>query len=93
MSDGIVAKLGRPSLLGRLFGARRQPLRLVAVPRDHVIGDRARGDALLAGKMLVGSETINLADVDFTTLGSDGPLARDIQGFAWLRDLAASASR
>jgi uncharacterized heparinase superfamily protein len=93
MSDDVVGKLARPSLLGRLFGSGRQPLRLVAVPRDHVVGDRARGDALLAGRMLVGSETINLADVDFATLGSDSRLARDIQGFGWLRDLAASASR
>ncbi len=93
MSDDIVGKLARPSLIGRLFGTGRQPLRLVAVPRDHVVGDRARGDALLAGRMIVGSETINLADVDFATLGSTSPLAREIQGFGWLRDLAASASR
>jgi uncharacterized heparinase superfamily protein len=93
MSDDIVGKLARPSLLGRLFKSGRTPLRLVAVPRDHVVGDRARGDALLAGRMLVGSETIDLADVDFATLGSDSRLAREIQGFGWLRDLAASASR
>ena len=93
MSVDIVGKLARPSLLGRMFGAGRQPLRLVAVPRDHVIGDRARGDALLAGRLVVGSETINLADVDFATLASASPLAREIQGFGWLRDLAASASR
>ena len=93
MSVDIVGKLARPSLLGRMFGAGRQPLRLVTVPRDHVIGDRARGDALLAGRLVVGSETINLADVDFATLGSASPLAREIQGFGWLRDLAASASR
>ena len=93
MSDDIVGKLARPSLLGRLFGAGRKPLRLLAVPRDHVIGDRARGDALLAGRLSIGSETINLADVDFATLGSTTPLAREIQGFGWLRDLAASASR
>jgi len=93
MSDDIVGKLAKPSLFGRLFGAGRQPLRLVAVPRDHVLGDRARGDALLAGRLKVGSETISLADVDFVTLGSTTPLAREVQGFGWLRDLAASASR
>ena len=93
MIDDIVGKLARPSLLGRLFGAGRQPLRLVAVPRDHVVGDRGRGDALLAGRLIVGSETINLAEVDFATLGSTSPLAREIQAFGWLRDLAASASR
>ncbi len=93
MSDDIVGKLAKPSLFGRLFGAGRQPLRLVAVPRDHILGDRARGDALLAGRLKVGSETISLADVDFATLGSTTALAREVQGFGWLRDLAASASR
>ena len=93
MSDDIVGKLAKPSLLGRIFRAGRQPLRLVAVPRDHVIGDRTRGDALLAGRLIIGSATINLAEVDFAALGSTSPLAREIQGFGWLRDLAASASR
>ena len=93
MSDDVVGKLARPSLLGRMFGAGRKPLRLVAVPRDHVVGDRARGDALLGGRLIVGSETANLAEVDFATLGSKSPLARQIHGFGWLRDLAASASR
>ena len=93
MSDDIVGKLAKPSLLGRIFRAGRQPLRLVAVPRDHVIGDRTRGDALLAGRLIIGSATINLAEVDCAALGSTTPLAREIQGFGWLRDLAASASR
>jgi len=93
MSGDVVERLAKPSLFARLFGGRRQPLRLLVVPRDHVIGDRARGDALLSGKLLVGSETIDLTDVDFSALGSESPLAREIQGFAWLRDLAASASR
>ena len=31
--------------------ASRQPLKLVAVPRDHVHGDRQRGEALLAGRL------------------------------------------
>jgi uncharacterized heparinase superfamily protein len=93
MKDDVVVRLAKPSLMARLFGASRAPLRLVAVPRDHVAGDRARGDALLAGRLLLGSETINLAEVDFATLGTQTPLAREIQGFAWLRDLAAAASR
>ena len=92
MSD-IVSKLAKPSLFSRLFGASGQPLRLVAVPRDHVVGDRARGDALLAGRLMLGSETVNLSEIDFAALGAHSPLAREVQGFSWLRDLAASASR
>ena len=44
----VVTKLARGSLLSRMRGSK-QPLKLVAVPRNHVHGDRQRGEALLAG--------------------------------------------
>lgn len=93
MSDDVVGRLAKGSLLSRLFGKGRSPLRLVAVPRDHVMGDRARGDALLGGRLVIGSDEISLAEIDFSAVGVRGPLARNVQGFSWLRDLAASASR
>ncbi|MDP9423099.1 MAG: heparinase II/III family protein [Pseudomonadota bacterium] len=93
MNDDVVGRLAKGSLVSRLFGAHRQPLRLVAVPRDHVAGDRARGDALLGGRLSHGSEEISLANIDFAALGARSQLAREVQGFSWLRDLAASASR
>ena len=89
----VVQKLARGSLLSRLTGSRRQPLRLVAVPRDHVQGDRRRGDSLLAGRFTCAGETLALQDLDFGAVGTDGPLAEQLQGFSWLRDLAAAASR
>ena len=89
----VVRRLGKGSLLSRLVGSRRQPLRLAAVPRDHVQGDRARGDALLAGRFVFAGETLPLADLDFLKVGTAGPLAEQLQSFSWLRDLAASASR
>ena len=88
----IVGKLARGSLFSRLKRSK-QPLKLVAVPRDHVHGERARGDALLAGRFTVGSETLSLKDLDFAEVGARGPLAEELQGFSWLRDLAAAASR
>jgi uncharacterized heparinase superfamily protein len=88
----IVKKLARGSLLSRLKH-NRQPLKLVAVPRDHVQGDRQRGDALLGGRFGVGSETLSLADLDLASVGTRGALAEQLQGFSWLRDLAAAASR
>ncbi|WP_324805961.1 heparinase II/III family protein [Sphingomonas sp. LY29] len=93
MSDDVVGKLARGSLFTRLFKQGRGPLRLVAVPRDHVIGDRRRGDALLSGRLMLGSGAVSLSDIDFAAVGTRGPLAREVQSFAWLRDLAASASR
>lgn len=89
----IVRKLAKGSFLSRLTGSRRQPLRLAAVPRDHVEGDRRTGDSLLAGRLIHGGETLSLADLDFATVGTDGPLANQLQSFRWLRDLAAAASR
>ena len=88
----VVRKLARGSLISRL-GRSRQPLRLVAVPRDHVQGDRQRGDALLAGRFAFGSDTLALGDLDFGAVGAKGALAEQLQGFSWLRDLAAAASR
>ena len=57
------------------------------------IGARARGDSLLAGRLTVGSETLPLKDLDFGQVGARGALAEELQGFSWLRDLAAAASR
>ena len=87
-----VSKLARGSLLSRLR-CSKQALKLVAVPRDHVHGERQRGDSLLAGRFTVGNETVSLKDLDFARAGATGPLAEQLQGFSWLRDLAAAASR
>ncbi|HXS48862.1 MAG TPA: heparinase II/III family protein [Sphingomicrobium sp.] len=98
MSEGsaaeraIVTRLARGSLLSRLKHGK-QPLKLVAVPRDHVHGDRRRGEALLAGRFTAGSESIPLKELDFAAMDSDPALNEQIQGFSWLRDLAAAASR
>jgi uncharacterized heparinase superfamily protein len=88
----VVTRLARPSLLSRLKHGR-QPLKLVAVPRDHVKGDRQRGEALLVGRLTIGSETIPVKDLDFAAIGTKGAVAEQLQGFSWLRDLAAAASR
>ena len=88
----VVSRLARGSLLSRLQRSR-QPLKLVAVPRDHVQGERSRGDALLAGRLIVGSQTLSLKDLDFGEVGAAGAVAEQLQGFSWLRDLAAAASR
>jgi uncharacterized heparinase superfamily protein len=89
----IVGKLARGSLFSRLMGSRKSPLRLTAVPRDHVAGSRLAGDALLAGRFQLGEESVVLADLDFAAVGASGPLAETLQGFSWLRDLAAAAGR
>ena len=87
----IVRKLARGSLLSRLR-ASKQPLKLTAVPRDHVPGDRQRGEALLRSEFVSGGARVPLADIDFAALPADA-LSDELQGFSWLRDLAAAATR
>ena len=91
--SAVVRKLAKGPLISRLFGSDKQPLKLIAVPRDHVQGDRKLGEALLAGRFVLGSETIALQDLDFAALGTNGFAAEQLQSFSWLRDLAAAASR
>ena len=88
----VVTKLARGSLLSRLKRSK-QALKLVAVPRDHVHGERQRGEALLAGRFAVGAQSLSLKDLDFANVGASGALAEQLQGFSWLRDLGAAASR
>ena len=88
----IVRKLARGSLLSRLKSSR-QPLKLVAVPRDHVPGDRNRGEALLAGRFSLGNESLSVVDLDFEEVAQSGATGEQLEGFSWLRDLAAAASR
>ncbi len=88
----VVRKLARGSLFSRLNYAR-QPLKLVAVPRDHVQGDRKRGDALLAGRLHLGSAVVDLGDEALFGGGLDPALNDNLEGFSWLRDLGAAAAR
>lgn len=93
MTEAAIRRLARAPLFTRMLGSSRQPLRLLAVPRDHVVGNRARGEQLLAGQFARGTEVISLPDLAFADLGTSGPLAQELHGFSWLRDLAAAASR
>jgi uncharacterized heparinase superfamily protein len=89
----IVRKLARGSLLSRFTSSGRQPLKLVAVPRDHVPGDRQRGEALAKGRFVYGAESLSLTDLDFAVASERGTLGENLQGFSWLRDLAAATGR
>ncbi|WP_129792073.1 heparinase II/III family protein [Sphingosinicella sp. CPCC 101087] len=71
----------------------RVPLRLLAVPKDPVAGDRAAGEALLDGRFLHNGTEISIERLDFSTLGLPQDFSLYLQSFAWLRDLAAAASR
>jgi uncharacterized heparinase superfamily protein len=94
MSEGqVLGRLARAPLLQRLFARGKPPLRLIAVPRDHVAGTKARGEQLLAGRFSVGGQAVDLRELDWAAVGTSGPLAEALHGFSWLRDLAAATTR
>jgi uncharacterized heparinase superfamily protein len=71
----------------------RVPLKLVAVPKDPIIGDKAAGEALLAGLVRHGGTEIAIDSFDFGTIGLPADIGDYLQSFAWLRDLSAAATR
>lgn len=71
----------------------RPSLKLAAVPKDPVAGDKAVGEALLNGFVVHGSEQVELDSIDFARGTLSPPLFDYLHSFAWLRDLAAAATR
>lgn len=71
----------------------KMPLRLVAVPKDPVAGDKARGEALLEGRLLWRDGERAAEEVDFADSRHPVDLVDHLQSFAWLRDLAAATTR
>jgi uncharacterized heparinase superfamily protein len=71
----------------------RAPLKLLAVPKDPVAGDKAAGEALLQGVYVRGDIEIPLEQLDFADPRLPADVSDHLQSFAWLRDLAAAATR
>ncbi|HKR25342.1 MAG TPA: hypothetical protein VJS15_08795, partial [Allosphingosinicella sp.] len=71
----------------------RVPLKLIAVPRDPIAGDKAAGEALLAGMFSHSGTEVPVEGFDFATLGLPADFSAWLQSFAWLRDLSAAATR
>jgi uncharacterized heparinase superfamily protein len=71
----------------------RVPLKLIAVPKDPIAGDKAAGEALLAGQFLHNGTEVPIDGLDFATLGLPADFSAYLQSFAWLRDLSAAATR
>jgi uncharacterized heparinase superfamily protein len=71
----------------------RFPLRLLAVPKDPIAGDKAIGEAMLLGSLVHGSESYPIDRLQFADPRFSAEYSDYIQSFAWLRDLAAAANR
>lgn len=69
------------------------PLKLLAVPKDPIAGDKQAGEALLEGAFYHDGAELPVDGLDFTAAGYPEDFADHLQSFAWLRDLAAAATR
>lgn len=100
LAERVAERLYRLSWRTPIHSVRlkgRHPLKLIAVPDDPLVGPIAgsieRGDALVAGSMVFAGEqrdikTLNLAKPDYSRR-----FGNYLHSFAWLRDLAAVATR
>ena len=84
------------SLFGRLTGllgfGRRTPIRLLAVPRDPVLGDKHRGGALLDRQFEYGRHAFAMEALHPSDPTLPAEVAERLHAFAWLRDLGAAAT-
>jgi uncharacterized heparinase superfamily protein len=71
----------------------RHPLKLLAVPKDPVAGDKAAGEAILHGRFVRRGVEIPAESLDFSDPSLPADLSDYLQSFEWLRDLAAAATR
>jgi uncharacterized heparinase superfamily protein len=79
--------------LHRLRLRGRMPLKLTAVPKDPIAGDKAAGEALLRGTFAYNGSEIPLAELDVTDPRLPEDFSDQLHSFAWLRDLSAAATR
>jgi uncharacterized heparinase superfamily protein len=89
-------RLHRWSLLTPFHALRlrgRAPLRLLAVPKDPVAGDKAAGEALLEGRFVHGGFKVPLEELSFDDPSLPPACFEHLHSFAWLRDLAAATTR
>jgi uncharacterized heparinase superfamily protein len=71
----------------------RFPLKLLAVPKDPIAGDKAIGEALTLGSLVHGAESHSVDKIDFNDPRFSPEFSDHLQSFAWLRDLAAATTR
>ena len=71
----------------------RFPLKLLAVPKDPIAGDKAIGEAMLLGSLVHGNESQPIERLQFADPRFSPEYCDYLQSFAWLRDLAAAAPR
>jgi uncharacterized heparinase superfamily protein len=79
--------------LHRLRLRGRPPLKLLAVPKDPIAGDKAAGERIMRGTIAHCGRSVEIARIDFNDPELAPHLSDHLHSFAWLRDLAAAAAR
>ena len=96
LAERLADRLHRLTWRTPIHGMRlkgRYPLKLIAVPDDPVLGNAARGQALLDGQIGFRGEVRAIDTLDFARPDWSGAFGAYVHSFAWLRDLSSGATR
>ena len=96
LADRLSEHFHRLTWRSPLYGLRlkgRYPLKLIAVADDPFLGDPARGNALLDGKLSFRGENYAVVTLDPAKAEWSKPFSDYFHSFAWLRDLSTVATR
>ncbi len=96
LADRISEKLFRLSWRTPIHSLRlkgRHPLKLIAVTDDPFMGDPARGNALIEGRLVFRGEGHDVEALDLARPTWSAPFGDHLHSFAWLRDLSTVATR
>lgn len=96
LADRLSERFHRLAWRTPLHGLRlkgRYPLKLIAVADDPFLGDPARGNALLDGKLSFRGENHAIDALDLAKPNWSKPFGDYLHSFAWLRDLSTVTTR
>jgi len=86
-------RIGYATALHRIRLRGRFPLKLLAAPVDPFCGDASVGERLIAGRLVHAGHNAPSRTVRFDDPAAPAAWRDWVNGFAWLRDLAAATDR
>lgn len=96
LAERFAERMRRIAWRTPLHGLRlngRSPLKLLCVPDDPILGDIARGHALLEGRLSFLGETHDFTQIDLNKPDWSARFGEHLHSFNWLRDLSSVATR